>query len=252
VRKRGRTTGLTYGTVDSISLSVNLDYEDGIGFRTLTNQIGITPDTTHNAMFGDHGDSGSVVVNNAREVVGLYFAGSSDGYGVANPIAEVLAALNISMCIPQTKSILKDFIDNKRIRKEKIEKLEIKERKLEKLEIKERKLEKLEIKEKFELKERKPEKFEVEGRRPPFEPPPIDNVKSSTNLEDRVTQLEAVIGQLDTFITPEMRPDLNMGALAQEKDLTETDLTALSQQLQKDANDAIQSKANFDTQLPRQ
>ena len=31
VRKRGRTTGLTYGSVDSISLTVNLDYGGGIG-----------------------------------------------------------------------------------------------------------------------------------------------------------------------------------------------------------------------------
>jgi len=69
VRKRGRTTGLTYGLVDSISLSVNIDYGPGIGVKTLTNQIGVKPDTAHNPKFGDHGDSGSVVVNNAREVV---------------------------------------------------------------------------------------------------------------------------------------------------------------------------------------
>jgi hypothetical protein len=103
VRKRGRTTGLTFGSVDSISLSVNLDYGDGIGVRTLTNQIGLTPDTAHNPKFGDHGDSGSVVVNGSRQVVGLYFAGASDGTGVANPIADVLAALNISVCTAPAK-----------------------------------------------------------------------------------------------------------------------------------------------------
>ena len=75
VRKRGRTTGLTHGTVDSISLSVNVDYGDGIGNRILTNQIGIAPNTALNPSFGERGDSGSVVVNASRQVVGLYFAG---------------------------------------------------------------------------------------------------------------------------------------------------------------------------------
>lgn len=129
VRKRGRTTGLTYGFVDSVSLSVNVDYGDGIGSRTLTNQIGLRPDTIHNPTFGDHGDSGSVVVNDSVQVVGLYFAGSDDGFGVANPIAAVLAALNISLCVPKPplrdtlKELRKDPISDptiKEIRKEPI------------------------------------------------------------------------------------------------------------------------------------
>src|SRR6185312_13563800 len=42
---------------------------------------------------------GSVVVNNSRKDVGLYFAGSTDGsYGIANPIAAVLSALNVHLC----------------------------------------------------------------------------------------------------------------------------------------------------------
>ena len=98
IRKRGRTTALTHGFVDSVSLSVNVDYGDGIGMRTLTGQIGIRPDTAQNPKFGDHGDSGSVVVNDTQQVVGLYFAGSDDGFGTANPIAAVLSALNITMC----------------------------------------------------------------------------------------------------------------------------------------------------------
>ncbi len=98
VRKRGRTTGLTYGTVDAEELSVNLDFGHGIGQLQLTNQIGIKPDAARNAKFGDNGDSGSVVVNDAGEVVGLYFAGDPrDPYGLANPIAAVLAALDVTM-----------------------------------------------------------------------------------------------------------------------------------------------------------
>ncbi len=101
VRKRGRTTDLTFGTVDSIALTVTIDYGDGLGNITLTNQIGVTVDSTRSTKFGDHGDSGSVVVNDACQVIGLHFAGNTDGTtGIANPIQSVLDALNISMGIP--------------------------------------------------------------------------------------------------------------------------------------------------------
>jgi len=104
VRKRGRTTGLTYGTVDTVNLTVSINYGDGLGSVTLTNQIGIDVDPAKSAKFGDHGDSGSVVVDNNRRVVGLYFAGDATGsYGVANPIQAVLDALNINICVPALK-----------------------------------------------------------------------------------------------------------------------------------------------------
>ena len=104
VRKRGRTTGLTYGVVDTVDLSVNIDYCDGLGPMTLTDQIGIEVDAAQSAQFGDGGDSGSVVVDSSNNVVGLYFAGNSDGtYGAANPIAAVLSALNVSICTAPKK-----------------------------------------------------------------------------------------------------------------------------------------------------
>src|SRR4249920_3005094 len=117
----------------SISLSVNVDYGDGIGVKTLTNQIDIRPDTAHNAAFGDHGDSGSAVVDGTVKVVGLHFAGSSDGHGMANQIAQVLSALNVSMCVAPTKSLLKDFKDSHK------EKIEAKDHKDQKHEAKEHK-----------------------------------------------------------------------------------------------------------------
>jgi hypothetical protein len=102
VRKRGRTTGLTYGTVDTVDLTVNLDFGHGIGSIELTNQIGIKPDPIRSAKFGDSGDSGSVIINDANEVVGLYFAGDpANPYGLANPIDAVLTALNVT--IPATQ-----------------------------------------------------------------------------------------------------------------------------------------------------
>jgi hypothetical protein len=101
VRKRGRTSGLTYGFVDSVDLTVIVPYP-GIGEVTLTNQIGVRPDTTQNPKFSASGDSGAAVVNAAGEVVGLHFAGNAaDGHGAANLIAGVLAALNVTI-VPAT------------------------------------------------------------------------------------------------------------------------------------------------------
>ncbi|MGH8948601.1 MAG: hypothetical protein ACRDXF_07050 [Acidimicrobiia bacterium] len=99
VRKRGRTTGLTFGIVDTVDLTIVVNYGPDVGDVTLTNQIGVRPDTTQSPKFSDSGDSGSVLVNDAGDVVGLHCAGNSDeGYGVSNPIDEVLVALNVSIC----------------------------------------------------------------------------------------------------------------------------------------------------------
>lgn len=105
VRKRGRTTGLTHGKVDSIDLTVNVPY-DGVGVVTLFNQIGIEVDTSKSTEFGKGGDSGSVVVESNNKIIGLYFAGTEDGtFGVANPIDAVLQALNVSVCVPKQKEM---------------------------------------------------------------------------------------------------------------------------------------------------
>ena len=84
VRKRGRTTGLTHGIVDSVDASVSVPYDHGT--QILKNQILIDVDTSQSTQFGNSGDSGSVVVDENNKVVGLYFAGTEDGsLGVANP-----------------------------------------------------------------------------------------------------------------------------------------------------------------------
>jgi hypothetical protein len=209
VRKRGRTTLLTYGTVESVDLTVNVDYGDGLGVQTLTHQIGVAPDTAQNPMFSDHGDSGSVVVNNSVEVVGLLFAGSDDGHSVANPIASVLTALNISMCTAAPKKRwAKDFIKDK---------IEHKEWKLEKFEIKESIKE---FREKSLLSEFPPKspKELVEGGFPGFPGGPVEH-----------------------FIRAEQRPDLSMGALKREEDLAE-----LLQTLEEQAKTAKDTKDTKD------
>ena len=268
VRKRGRTTGLTYGSVDSVSLSVNIDYGDGIGVKTLTNQLGVAPDTTHNPKFSDHGDSGSVIVDNDRKVVSLLFAGSDDGHTIGNPIAAVLSELNVQLCVPIVKSFIKDKLEHKEF-KEKIEvkehkefkdKIEVKEHK-DKLEIKEQKDRIKDWKEK-EFKEHKPEKFEVEGKPildtkllenpiDPIDPVrpgiPAPGASATTDVGQRIAALEALVGQLAAFITSAERPDLSTGALSNEGDLSWGDQAAEAAKLRNEAAEAAAIKAVRDT-----
>ncbi|MFJ9713626.1 hypothetical protein [Streptomyces sp. NPDC101234] len=97
VRKRGRTTELTRGSVDGISATVQVDYGEGLGVHTLRDQVSITAATSPDAVFSDHGDSGSAIVDEQGFVVALLFAGSGANT-VGNPIASVLQELNVSMC----------------------------------------------------------------------------------------------------------------------------------------------------------
>jgi len=97
VKKYGRTTGLTTGKVYALNATVNVGYDSGIA--CFVNQIIITPGT-----FSAGGDSGSLVVASGRgrnkaddrKPVGLLFAGSSLAT-VANPIEEVLSALDVTI-----------------------------------------------------------------------------------------------------------------------------------------------------------
>ncbi|MER9417892.1 S1 family peptidase [Mesorhizobium sp. M0306] len=111
VRKRGRTTGLTFGWISGIEGSFSLDFpnmpavtaSDGTltTRRTFINQIQIHADFPQSIVFGDHGDSGSVVVDFNNQVVGLYWGSGSfsDGdplsFGLVNPAAAVENALGI-------------------------------------------------------------------------------------------------------------------------------------------------------------
>ncbi len=104
--------------------------------------------------------------------------------------------------------------EGKEVKREKLEKREKPEGK----ELKERRKELKEVGK--ELKERKPE---IEKRREKIEeirPPAFEGVPS---VEDRLESLEAAVEELTHFISPELRPDLGEGALAEEYDLTEYD-----------------------------
>ncbi|TWP47723.1 hypothetical protein FKR81_30720 [Lentzea tibetensis] len=98
VRKRGRTTALTHGVVVSGDATIAVDFGDGIGVRKLRDQLRIESCA---GRFGDHGDSGSVLVDVENRVVGLYCAGTASGStGFANPIDRVLDQLDVDVLTP--------------------------------------------------------------------------------------------------------------------------------------------------------
>ncbi len=99
IAKSGRTTGLTCGRVNTINLSVQVDYyydcaETKPSYtKTYENQIGIP-----GMAFADSGDSGALVMDASNaQPVGLLFASGGDnsnhGFSVANPIQDVLSEL---------------------------------------------------------------------------------------------------------------------------------------------------------------
>lgn len=101
VKKSGRTSGLTQGTIAAVDVALLVSYDKvcGVGSQTalFLHQIRITPGD-----FGDFsqgGDSGSLVVEDVAtcpRAVGLLFAGGG-GDTFANPIANVLSRFKVNM-----------------------------------------------------------------------------------------------------------------------------------------------------------
>src|ERR1700691_3664896 len=99
VAKSGRTTGLTCSTVNTVNLTVQVDYYYDCAetqryyTKTYVNQIGMP-----GASFADSGDSGALVLDASNaQPVGLFFSSGTDdsnhGFSVANPIQDVLTEL---------------------------------------------------------------------------------------------------------------------------------------------------------------
>ncbi|PYR77195.1 MAG: hypothetical protein DMF86_09865 [Acidobacteria bacterium] len=100
VYKIGRTTGATEGRVTAFDVdNVVVNYD--IGNLRFDGQLEIEGTGRH--AFSDGGDSGSLIVNSNMQAVALLFAGGdtggSNGLGLtyANPIAQVLKALNATL-----------------------------------------------------------------------------------------------------------------------------------------------------------
>lgn len=124
-RKFGRTTGYTEGVVSSIYLDIWIKYDRTGQSAFFRDQLLIEPALPGFRKFVAKGDSGSLVVDGKPNAIGLIFAGTSEapestpvratseaapaidpaadkprrieGYGVANPISEVLNRLKIEL-----------------------------------------------------------------------------------------------------------------------------------------------------------
>ncbi len=91
VKKVGRTSGLTTGTIAGINVTVNVNYGSP-GVAKFVNQIYVASN------FIRSGDSGSMMVTqNGNNPVGLNFAGGS-GASFANPIGPALQGVGASIC----------------------------------------------------------------------------------------------------------------------------------------------------------
>jgi len=89
VRKSGRTTALTSGTINVVDATVNVSYGSG-KVATFENQLVAGP-------MSQGGDSGSLVVDgNSQRTVGLLFAGS-DQSTIFSPIQAVLDCLEVDL-----------------------------------------------------------------------------------------------------------------------------------------------------------
>lgn len=100
VQKHGRTTGLTRGVIDdpSVDVLVPLSRHDPERVARFIQQIRIVP-ATGVSLFAQGGDSGALVTSRpGNRAVGLLFACPDNGqFAYANPIAQVLSALEISL-----------------------------------------------------------------------------------------------------------------------------------------------------------
>lgn len=86
VKKSGRTTELTQGDVIATDGVANVNYGG--------DKVAVFEDQIITSAMSEGGDSGSAVLNEKNEVVGLLFAGSSD-LTIANKIVNVIDALGL-------------------------------------------------------------------------------------------------------------------------------------------------------------
>ncbi|MCP3980340.1 MAG: hypothetical protein GY716_13640 [bacterium] len=104
VRKAGRTTGVTEGTITSVEvdrLRVNMGTRQRPKIAQFSDQIEVIG--KNGTTFSTSGDSGSLIVDSNDRAVALLFAGGADDNGVdityANRIDPVLQNLGVSLTV---------------------------------------------------------------------------------------------------------------------------------------------------------
>ncbi|WP_339735200.1 hypothetical protein [uncultured Gimesia sp.] len=102
VYKVGRTTGYTEGNVVGVAGVANVPYDGGTA--RFVDQLIIAPTDDNTGDFSDSGDSGSGILNDKHELVGLLFAGNGQ-HTFANPIQNVVDQIRIASGITSLKVI---------------------------------------------------------------------------------------------------------------------------------------------------
>ncbi len=100
VQKMGRTTCLTTGVIAGLDANMKVNYSEKKKpkLAKFVNQILVTGSSSTTA-FSAAGDSGSLILtlDDCPQPVALLFAGFTNGTTIANPLSEVLSALDVSM-----------------------------------------------------------------------------------------------------------------------------------------------------------
>lgn len=110
VRKRGARSRLSGGVVDSIGASITVDGISYSNAMVVVPNANTTLATTDHFLFGQHGDSGSVIVNDANQVVGVFFALPNPPYaagavaGFALPLDDIKSGL-AAQSVPVTVAV---------------------------------------------------------------------------------------------------------------------------------------------------
>jgi len=98
--KSGRTTAITEGPVDIIDLAIDVNYGEGYGIAHFVNLVGMAVD---DYIYG--GDSGSWCLQKKEDgdpdtILGLLFAGTAAGWGIAMLASKVFELLDITLVAP--------------------------------------------------------------------------------------------------------------------------------------------------------
>jgi hypothetical protein len=95
VQKSGRTSGVTSGEIRVMHTTLKVDMDD--------NRYAVFKDQVVTDMVSKPGDSGSIVMTEQNQAVGLLFAGS-DRSAIFSPIQNVLQALDVTMLSTTSQS----------------------------------------------------------------------------------------------------------------------------------------------------
>lgn len=101
VRKAGRRTGVTHGIVRGPAINLSLEYEEMNAQFKFQDQL-LVQSTEPGKPFADESDSGSLVVTEDGQAIGLVFAAAGNtGDAIVCPLKQMFDLLGISFVLPK-------------------------------------------------------------------------------------------------------------------------------------------------------